>query len=121
MDQNERVPLRSIAVTIAMVLGTVVLLLLAWKVLRVLSWIVVSAFLAAVLGPAVDVAQRRLHLARSLATLVVFLLGALVLAGLLTLMVRPIAREGTDFAKTVPTVVEQARTGRGPIGRLVKR
>jgi predicted PurR-regulated permease PerM len=53
MEEGERVPLRSIAVAIAMVLGTIVLLLLAWKVLRVLTWIAVAAFLAVVLGPAV--------------------------------------------------------------------
>jgi predicted PurR-regulated permease PerM len=81
----------------------------------------VSAFLAVVLGPAVDVVERRLHLARTLATLLVFLLGALLLAGLLTLLIRPLAREGGDFVSRVPEFVEQARTGRGPVGRLVKR
>jgi predicted PurR-regulated permease PerM len=121
MERSESVPLRSIAVAIAMVLGTVLALLLAWKVLRVLGWIAVSAFLAVVLGPAVDVVERRLHLARTLATLLVFLLGALLLAGLLTLMVRPLTREGSDFASKVPALVEQARSGRGPVGRLVKR
>jgi predicted PurR-regulated permease PerM len=121
MDRRERVPVRSIAVAIAMVLGTVVLLLLAWKVLRVLSWIAVSAFLAVVLGPAVDVVERRLHLARTLATLLVFLVGALLLAGLLTALIRPLAREGGDFVSRVPEFVEQARSGRGPVGRLVKR
>jgi predicted PurR-regulated permease PerM len=121
MEPQERVPLRSIAVAIAMVLGTVVLLLLAWKMLRVLTWIAVSAFLAVVVGPAVDVAERRLRLARALATLLVFLLGVLVLAGLVTLMVRPLAQEGSDFAKRVPDFVDQARTGRGPVGRLVTR
>ena len=121
MERDDRVPLRGIAVAIAMVLGTVIVLLLAWKVLRVLSWIAVSAFLAVVLGPAVDVAQRRLHLARTLATLLVFVLGILAIGGLLTLMIRPLAREAGDFAGRVPALVEQARSGRGPVGELVTR
>ena len=121
MAGNERVPVRTIAITIGMVLGTVLLLLLAWKVLRVLAWIGVSAFLAVVLGPAVDLVERRLHLARPLATLSVFLVGALVLAGMLTLLIRPLAREGTEFAGKVPGLVQQAQAGRGPVGGIVKR
>ena len=45
-----------------MVLLTAAVLLLGWEVRRVLTWIVVAALLAIILGPLVDIVQRRLHL-----------------------------------------------------------
>src|SRR4029453_15072208 len=96
-------------------------LLLAWEVRRVLSWIVVAVLLAIVLGPAVDLAQRRLPLRRSLATLLVFVVLLVALAGMITAFVRPLVIEGGRFADQAPEYVDQARTGRGPIGRLVQR
>ena len=69
---RSRIPIRTIAATIAMVLLTAaVLLLLGWEVRRVLTWIVVAA-LAIILGPLVDITERRLRLRQALATLLVF-------------------------------------------------
>src|SRR5215218_7000834 len=84
-DTRSRVPVRTIAATIGMVLLAAVLLLLGWEVRRVLTWIVVAALLAIILGPLVDIAQRRLHLRRALATLLVFLVAIVALAGILTM------------------------------------
>jgi predicted PurR-regulated permease PerM len=120
-DPRSRVPVRTIAATIAMVLLTAAVLLLGWEVRRVLTWIVVAALLAIILGPLVDLAERRLHLRRALATLLVFLIAMVALAGILTLFIRPLANEGPQFIDRVPSYVEQARTGRGPVGRLVQR
>jgi predicted PurR-regulated permease PerM len=120
-DPRSRVPVRTIAATIAMVLLTAAILLLGWEVRRVLTWIVVAALLAIILGPLVDIAQRRLHLRRALATLLVFLLAIVALAGILTMFIRPLASEGPEFIDRVPGYVEQARTGRGPVGDLVQR
>src|SRR5215218_5677476 len=120
-DPQFRVPIRTIAATIAMVLLTAAVLLLGWEVRRVLTWIVVAALLAIILGPLVDLAQRRLHLRRALATLLVFLIAMVALAGILTMFIRPLASEGPQFIDRVPGYVEQARTGRGPVGDLVQR
>jgi predicted PurR-regulated permease PerM len=116
-----RVPVATIAVTIGMVLATGVLLLLAWEARRVLSWIVVAALLAIVLGPAVDLAERRLHLRRSLAALLVFVVAVAAFAGMLTVFIRPLVSEGGQLADKAPAYIEQARAGRGPVGALVKR
>ncbi len=118
---RERVPVRSIAVTIGMVLATLAVLALAWEIRRILTWIVVSAFLAVIVGPLADVVERRLHVRRSLATLIVFFIGFVFLAGVVTLFVRPLAKEGPQFIDKIPTYVQQAQQGKGPIGRLVKR
>jgi predicted PurR-regulated permease PerM len=120
-DPQTQVPVRTIAATIAMVLLTAVVLLLGWEVRRVLTWIVVAALLAVILGPLVDLTQRRLHLRRALATLVVFLVALVALAGILTVFIRPLANEGPQFIDRVPGYVQQARSGRGPVGRLVQR
>jgi glucan phosphoethanolaminetransferase (alkaline phosphatase superfamily) len=120
-DPQSRGPIRTIAATIGMVLFTAAVLLLGWEVRRVLTWIVVAALLAIILGPLVDIAQRRLHLRRALATLLVFLVALVALAGILTMFIRPLASEGPQFIDRVPSYVEQARTGRGPVGRLVQR
>lgn len=50
-DPQPRVPVRTIAATIGMVLLTAAVLLLGWEVRRVLTWIVVAALLAIILGP----------------------------------------------------------------------
>jgi predicted PurR-regulated permease PerM len=112
---------RTIAATIGMVLLTAAVLLLGWEVRRVLTWIVVAALLAIILGPLVDLTERRLHLRRALATLLVFLIAIVALAGILTMFIRPLANEGPQFIDRVPSYVEQARTGRGPVGDLVQR
>jgi predicted PurR-regulated permease PerM len=87
----------------------------------VLTWIVVAALLAIILGPLVDLAERRLHLRRALATLLVFLLALIALAGIVTMFIRPLATEGPQFINRVPGYLEQARSGRGPVGHLVQR
>jgi predicted PurR-regulated permease PerM len=119
--RHERVPIRTIATTIGMVLATAVILLLLWEVRRILTWIVVAALLAIILGPVTGLVERRLHLRRTLATLIVFLVGFLLFAGVLTAFVRPLAVEGPQFVDQAPALISQARQGRGPIGGLVER
>jgi predicted PurR-regulated permease PerM len=118
---RQRVPTRAIAVTIGMVLLTSAILLLGWEVRRVLTWIVVAALLSVVLGPAVDLVEHRLRLRRALATLLVFLLFLIALAGITTVFVRPLVAEGPQFLDRLPAFVEDARGGRGPVGGLVQR
>jgi predicted PurR-regulated permease PerM len=118
---RQRVPIRTIAVTIGMVLVTAAILLLGWEVRRVLTWIVVAALLSVILGPVVDLAERRLHLRRAFATLLIFFLFLVGLAGIVTAFVRPLATEGPQFIDRLPGYVADARAGRGPIGGLVQR
>ena len=111
--QRERVPIRTIAVTIGMVLATAAILLLGWEVRRVLTWIVVAALLSIILGPVTDLVERRLHLRRSLATLLVFLLGLVLLTGVVTVFIRPIAKEGPQFIDKAPPTSPRPRPARG--------
>jgi predicted PurR-regulated permease PerM len=115
------VPVRTIAATIAMVLGTVLLLLVLRETARVVTWIIVAAFFAVALYPVVGWVERRLGGRRSLATLLVFLLVLVVLAALITAFAVPLAREGTAFAGQLPQIIDDARAGRGPIGDFLDR
>jgi predicted PurR-regulated permease PerM len=58
---------------------------------------------------------------RALATFLVFLVVFLGLGGLLTALVIPLVREGTQFAGQLPELIDQARAGQGPVGRLLDR
>ena len=123
-DANVRrpVPVRTIATTIAMVLGTVLALLVLRQVSRVVVWMIVAVFFTVALYPVVDwVEQRVTRGRRSLATLLVFVLVLLVLGGLIAAFTVPLAREGTAFAGQLPRMIDDARAGRGPVGNLLDR
>jgi len=117
-----RIPWRTIAASIAMLLGTVLLLLVLRAVQTVLTWMLVAAFFAVALAPVVGWVQRRVTGGRrTLATLLVFLLVTIVLGGVISIFVVPLAREGPAFADQLPDIVADARAGRGPIGDLLER
>jgi len=116
------VPVRTILATIGLVLATAVALLLLYEVRRTLIWIVVAVFFTIALYPLTNWVERRLtRFHRTVATLIVFLVVLIVIAGLLTLFVVPLAREGATFATQLPDLVTEARAGRGPVGNLLER
>ena len=114
------VPVRTILAAIGLVLATLLALLLIKKLERVLGLLVVSMFLAAVVTPAVDFLARH-RFRRSLATLVVFLVGIGLIAAMLVVFIQPIVKEVNNFTNALPRYVEDAKQGRGTIGHLVKR
>src|SRR4051795_5356918 len=90
---RERVPVRTIATVIAMVLVTVLLLLAIREVTRVLTWIVVAIFFSVALYPLVSWVDRRVTGGRrALSTLLIFLAIVLVLGGLIAVFAVPLAR-----------------------------
>jgi predicted PurR-regulated permease PerM len=119
---RERVPVRTILATIALVLATVAVLWVLVEVRQILTWIVVAAFFAVALAPLVGFVERRVtHGRRAVATLLVFLLVLLVLAGLVAAFAVPLAKEGTSLAGQLPQQLQDARSGRGPVGQLLDR
>jgi len=116
------VPVRTIATAIAMVLATALLLLMLREVQRVVIWMIVAMFFAVALYPVVGWVEHRVTGGRrALATLLVFLLVLVVLGGLITAFVVPLARQGTDVASQLPQQVSDARAGRGPVGHFLER
>jgi predicted PurR-regulated permease PerM len=117
------VPVRTILATIGLVLATAFLLYIVMHTRRVLTWIVVAAFLAVAISPLVDRVQRRLLRGRrrALATFLVFLLVVVMLAGAVTAFVVPLVSQGARFVDQLPELIGDARAGRGPVGRLLER
>src|SRR5919107_1558188 len=98
------------------------LLLLVRATTQVLTWILVAAFFAVALHPAVNWVERRAAFGkRWLATLMVFLVALVLIGGLATLFVVPLVREGSQVVTDFPKIVEDARSGRGPVGGLIER
>jgi predicted PurR-regulated permease PerM len=58
---------------------------------------------------------------RWLSTLVIFVLVFAVLAGLVTLFVVPLVKEGGQLADQLPRLIHDTQAGRGPLGQLVDR
>jgi predicted PurR-regulated permease PerM len=103
------------------VLITVVGVEMLMRLHQVVVWTVVSLFFAAVLHPPVSVLVHRFKLHRSLAALVMFLVGIGVVAGLGYAFVRPLAAQINVAVNDFPSYVSDARAGRGAIGHLVKK
>ncbi|RYZ31977.1 MAG: AI-2E family transporter [Propionibacteriaceae bacterium] len=115
-------PVRTILATIGLVLATAVALLLLYKIQHVLVWIVVAVFFTIALYPVTSWVERKVTRGRRLpATLLVFLVLVLVLAGLLTAFAVPLAKEGAAFATQLPQLISEARAGQGAVGRLLER
>lgn len=117
-----KVPLRTILATIGLVLLTALGLLLVYQLQQVLVWIVVALFFTVALYPVTGWVERRLTRGhRTVATILVFLVLALVLAGLVTAFAVPLTQEGASFATQLPQLVNDTRSGRGPVGGLLER
>jgi predicted PurR-regulated permease PerM len=119
--QQSPVPWRTIGATIAMVLATLIALYLARELAKIIIWLVVAGFFAVILSPSIEFFVVRARMRRGLATMLVFLLGAGLLAGMMYAFIRPIVDQGQRFADDFPQFVEDAREGRGSVGTLVKR
>ena len=119
--QTVELSVRSILRTIALVLATLAALWLFLKVGRIITWMVVSAFFAVVLTPPVNLLEHRLKMRRGLAATIVFLLALGTLVGLGYAFGRPIVSQTSEFVRELPTQVEQAQNGQGPVGKLVKK
>ena len=122
MDDGSRpVPVRTIVVTVSIVLAFIIGLWLVITLARIEAILLVAAFFAVVLTPPVDWVQRHLHLRRALSTLVVFLVGAGLLGGMLYAFIRPLVDQVQQFSDDFPRYVADARAGRGTVGHLVKK
>lgn len=121
-NRDNAITARRTLIVIGMVLATLLVLALIRATAQVLTWIVVAAFFAVALHPAVNWVERRAAFGkRWLATLLVFLVALLLLGGLATVFIVPLVREGSQVVSDFPKIIEDARSGRGPVGGLIER
>ncbi len=120
-EHDHPVPVRTILVTIGLVLATVVAIYLIKLLAHIEALLLISAFFAIVITPAVDVVRRRLHLRRGVATTLVFLLGIGLITAMLYAFISPLVDQTQEAIDEFPTYLSEAREGRGPLGDLVRR
>jgi predicted PurR-regulated permease PerM len=86
---------------------------------QVLTWVLVSLFLALALNPAVEWLQQRQALARrGAAAAVIYLATLLALVGLGFLLIPPVVDQVGGLADAAPGYVRDLTAGRGPLGFL---
>ena len=119
--ERQQVPWRTILAVLLVVVASAAAVVTLQRLGRIITWFVVAAFFAAILTPAVDLLHHKVRMPRVLATLIVFLLGLAAMAGLLYAFIRPLVDQAYEFSDNLPTYVEEAKAGEGPIGELVQR
>src|ERR1700722_12737656 len=118
------IPLGTIVVSVATIILLLdlnaALILGLWVLRTILVYLVIAFFITLLLTPATRFLRRR-GLSYGGATLLVFLLGVLVLGGLVYIFAEPLVTAAIHFGNQVPHLIKQTKKGRGPIGRLVYR
>jgi predicted PurR-regulated permease PerM len=115
------VPLRTIVTVALVVIAVYMLAKVVYRLRDVLLLIIVAAFIAVILNPAVVALQRWKIPRRGWAVSVVTLWGLIVFAGLAFAFGSPLADGINHLAQKLPTYVAAATHGRGWIGHLVTK
>ena len=114
------VPLRTILTVDLVVIVTWVMYRLIGRLREVILWVLIAAFIALVLNPAV-VALERHRFRRGAAVGVVFAVAVGVFGGLLALFGYPLVNSLTHVAERLPTMVDQVQRGHGWLAHTLKR
>jgi predicted PurR-regulated permease PerM len=116
-DTHE-VPLRTIVVTVAVVVAAGLLLAFAWIIRTDLILFGTAVFLAVLLAGPVSWLERT-NMRRSFATAIVFFTGLALFAGIAYLFGSPLVSHLKAFANNLPGLISQAKSGEGWAGHLV--
>jgi predicted PurR-regulated permease PerM len=112
---------RTIFAALGILILVGVVLYVLWVARHVVSWVLISLFLALALNPAVDWLQAHGLPKRGLATGVVFLLALAVVVGIAAAFIPTLVDQVNSFANKVPDYVTQLTHGKGRFGFLETR
>jgi predicted PurR-regulated permease PerM len=115
------VPLRTILVTVGIVVVVYLAGQLLYRLRDVVLLIVVGSFVALVLNPQVVALQRWTIRRRSTAVAIVTIWSLLIFTGLAFAFGYPLVNSLTHFSHALPAYVNQAQRGRGWIGHLARK
>jgi predicted PurR-regulated permease PerM len=113
------VPLRTILTVDAVVIATWVLYRLVGRLREVILWILIAAFIALVLNPAVNALERH-RFRRGAAVGVTFAVAVALFGGLLALFGYPLVNSLTHVAERLPTMVDQVQRGHGWLAHTLR-
>lgn len=112
--------LRSSILVLLAGIVVVLLVLLAWRLRATLLLVAIGIFIAALLNPFVRFLHRR-GMRRGLAVGAVYAVLVILALAFGYLFFHPIVSNATKFARDLPTLVSQARKGKGVIGHVIVR
>jgi predicted PurR-regulated permease PerM len=109
---------RTVLVVLGIVLSVAIAMQVIWLARHVLTWILISVFLALALNPAVEWFQRRGVRSRGIATALTYLvtLSALTMIG--ALFIPTLVDQVNQFVDSIPRYVDDLTRGRGRLGFL---
>jgi predicted PurR-regulated permease PerM len=116
-----RFRLRNILGVILVVIAVIAVLEVLQIARQVITWILISLFLALALNPAVEFFQRRLTRRRLPAIAITYVLAALAIVALAATFVPTLIDNVNEFAQAVPGYIEDLTAGRGWLGELADR
>jgi predicted PurR-regulated permease PerM len=117
VDVRTRTILRILGVTIAVA----VLLEVIWISRQVISWLLISLFLALALDPFVTWIQRRGRVGRAAAIGLAYLVVALVIVAIGLTFIPKLVDEVNGFVEQLPNYVHDLTHGRGRLGFLERK
>jgi predicted PurR-regulated permease PerM len=113
------VPLRTILTIDAVVIITWTAYSLLGRLRQIILWVLIAAFIALVLDPAVGFLQRH-RLRRAPAVGIVFFAALVVFMGLLGLFGYPLVNSLSHFATRLPSMVDQLEKGHGRLAHTLQ-
>jgi predicted PurR-regulated permease PerM len=111
-------PARTVFTVVGIVLAVAAVLEVVWIARQVISWILISVFLALALNPAVDWLQRHHVRRRGAAVGITYLGVSLAVVGLGALFVPTLVDQVNSFVNKTPDYVDDLTSGRGKLGFL---
>jgi predicted PurR-regulated permease PerM len=113
-----RFSVRSVLTVIGLVIAAWALLSVLAITRQVISWILVSIFLALALNPAVEWFMRRGVKSRAAAAAITYLLALVAIAGIGYAFIPTLVNQVNDFVQALPGYVDDLTKGRGRLGFL---
>ncbi len=115
------VPWRSMVAAVLIVASFFLVVRAFTATRRVIIWVLIAGFFAIILAPLVRRLESRLRGHRGAATAIVMLAATVVFLGLVALFLLPIRSQIVSTVTDLPGSVDEAASGRGPVGKLVTR
>lgn len=121
VKQTFEIETKSVVKILLLIFGFILVLRFLSLELHILTLILTAAFFAVALNPAVSWLSKKIKSkSRVRATAVAYLAVVIVLAGFVTVVVPPLARQTIDFARTVPDNIETFQNGDTALSRFVR-
>lgn len=111
---------RSMLVWMTIAVGAALALTFVYLALDAIVWVLVAAFFAMALNPAVEALGRR-GLGRARAAVIVFVVAFVTLGALGLLVIPPLVSATTEFVEALPGHLRELDAGRGPLAFLERR